>query len=74
MVSVRLPQDIDIRLDHLCALTRRSKSFYVKEALAQYLEDMEDVYVTMDRVARPNRTFYSNEEVEALLNARPEHG
>jgi RHH-type transcriptional regulator, rel operon repressor / antitoxin RelB len=73
MVSVRLPEEIDTRLDHLCALTQRSKSFYVKEALARYLEDLEDTYITLDRVARPNRTFYSNEQVEAMLSARPDH-
>ena len=45
MIGIRLPEDIQSRLDNLAESTGRSKSFYVREAIARYLEDMEDVYL-----------------------------
>lgn len=44
MLSVRLPQNIETRLNSLSAKTNRSKSFYTVQALERYLEDLEDLY------------------------------
>lgn len=63
MASIRLPEEIESRLNNLCQLTHRSKSFYVKEALSRYLEDMEDAYIALDRIARPNRKLLTTEEI-----------
>jgi RHH-type rel operon transcriptional repressor/antitoxin RelB len=43
-VSIRLPQEIDERLDALAAKTGRTKTSYISEAVLQHLEDMEDLY------------------------------
>jgi len=43
-ISVRLPSDMEQRLTTLANKTGRKKSFYIKEALVNYLEDMEDIY------------------------------
>jgi len=45
MLTVRLPQEIESRLNVLAEATNRSKSFYVREALKRSLEDLEDVYL-----------------------------
>ncbi len=45
MLTVRLPEDIEKRLKHLADATKRSKSFYVREALERCLEDIEDSYL-----------------------------
>jgi RHH-type transcriptional regulator, rel operon repressor / antitoxin RelB len=63
MTSVRLPANIENRLSDLCQLTKRSKSFYIKEAIEQYLEDMEDTYIALERISNPGRTFLSTEGV-----------
>ncbi|EQA02740.1 ribbon-helix-helix, copG family protein, partial [Glaesserella parasuis MN-H] len=39
-LTVRLPDELQQRLDHLSVQTGRAKSFYVKEALEAYLEDL----------------------------------
>ncbi len=70
MMSVRLPEDMDTQLEHLCVLTKRSKSFYVKEALTRYLEDMADYFVAMDRLSRPNRKTYTTKELLKELEKR----
>lgn len=45
MLTVRLPSDIEDRLNILAKATHRPKSFYVREALERALEDIEDVYL-----------------------------
>jgi len=44
-IAVRLSGDLEKRLSFLSQETGRKKSFYVKEALGKYLDDMEDVYL-----------------------------
>lgn len=41
-VSVALGKDLEARLNRLAEATRRPKSFYLKEALIAYLDQMED--------------------------------
>ena len=45
MLAIRLPPTIEKRLERLARRTGRTKTFYVREALLEHLEDMEDVYL-----------------------------
>ena len=45
MHSVQLPDDISARLSSLAKATKRSKSYFMREALERSLEDMEDAYL-----------------------------
>ena len=45
MLVIRLPEEIDSRLDNLAKRTSRSKTFYAREAILEYLDDMEDLYL-----------------------------
>lgn len=49
--QVRTPEDIDARLRRLAAEPGHSKSYYVRKALTQALEDMEDAYLADERLA-----------------------
>ena len=44
-ISIRLPIDVEIRLKNLAALTGRSKTYYVTEAILEHLNDLEDLYL-----------------------------
>lgn len=48
--SIRLPHEIEDRLENLAAKTGRSKSFYVKEAILEHLDDIEDIYLAEKRL------------------------
>lgn len=41
---MRLPEDIEKRLKHLAFKTGRTKSFYVREAILEHLEGLEETY------------------------------
>lgn len=48
--SIRLPQAIEARLAKLSARTGRQKSFYVKQAICEHLDDLEDIYLAERRL------------------------
>jgi RHH-type rel operon transcriptional repressor/antitoxin RelB len=52
MLALRLPLDIEKRLDALAKKTGRSKSFYAREAILRHLEDLEDLHLAQRRLAR----------------------
>jgi RHH-type rel operon transcriptional repressor/antitoxin RelB len=45
MLALRLPQEIEARLDALAKATGRTKTYYAKEATLTHLEDLEDAYL-----------------------------
>ena len=51
MLAIRLPAEIELRLENLAKSTGRTKTFYAREAILEYLEDMEDLYVAQQRMA-----------------------
>ncbi|MGC8491983.1 MAG: type II toxin-antitoxin system RelB family antitoxin [Syntrophobacteraceae bacterium] len=68
--SVRLPEEAERRLDALARNTGRSKAFYIREAILEHLDDLEDIYLAEKRLedlrAGRSRT-YTLEEVEREL-------
>jgi len=44
MINIRLPKEMENRINNLVKSTQQPKSFFIKEALANYLEDMKDYY------------------------------
>jgi RHH-type rel operon transcriptional repressor/antitoxin RelB len=69
MLAIRLPPDIEKRLDDLSKRTGRSKSFYAREAILRQLEDIEDYYLARRRLARGGRRV-SLESLERQLKRR----
>jgi RHH-type transcriptional regulator, rel operon repressor / antitoxin RelB len=45
MLAIRLPLAVEKRLEKLARHTGRTKTFYVREAILQHLEDLEDLYL-----------------------------
>jgi RHH-type transcriptional regulator, rel operon repressor / antitoxin RelB len=52
MLALRLPPDIEQRLDALAKKTGRSKSYYAREAILRQIEDIEDYYLARRRLGR----------------------
>jgi RHH-type rel operon transcriptional repressor/antitoxin RelB len=49
-ISIRLPEDLEARLARLAKKTGRTKSFYIKEAIAEQIADLEDFYLAEERM------------------------
>ena len=49
-VSLRLPDDVSNRLESLVEITGRSKTFYMIEAIREHIDDLEDLYLSEQRL------------------------
>ena len=70
MLAIRLPVDIELRLENLAKSTGRTKTFYAREAILEYLEDMEDFYIAEQRmtdVQAGRSKTYTLDEVKSQL-------
>lgn len=67
MLAIRLPEDIETRLAALAAKTGRTKTFYAKEAILEYMDEMEDKYLAINRLENPSKRW-SLDELEQDLD------
>ena len=73
MLAIRLPSDIEERLERLERLakaTGRTKTYYAREAILEHLDDLEDLYLAEQRLIdhRAGRSqTYTLEEVAREL-------
>lgn len=66
MLAIRLPEAIENRLNALAQETGRAKSTLAREAIMEYIDDLEDYYLAESR-ARMNRKAIPLAEVEREL-------
>ena len=75
MLALRLPPDLERRLDELARKTGRTKSFYARQAIIEHIEDLEDAYLAEERHRADSGERISLEEMldryAADLKANP---
>ena len=64
MLSVRLDKELEEELEKLAKRTKRPKSFFVKEALREYLQDVKDVLEAKERLSDPKRELLTLDELK----------
>jgi RHH-type transcriptional regulator, rel operon repressor / antitoxin RelB len=67
-INLRISEGLAHRLEHLANATHRSKSYYVKKALEDCIEDFEDFYLAIDsleKVKSGKSKTWSQEDLEA---------
>lgn len=67
MLTLKLPPDLETRLNNLAEKTHRPKSFYMREALIEYLEEHEDSFLALERLNDKNAKYLSSIELEKTL-------
>ncbi|WP_242467138.1 DUF6290 family protein [Ectothiorhodospira shaposhnikovii] len=63
--AVRIPDETYERLKVLAARTGRTTTYYIREAIEEHLDDLEDVYLaeqTLERIRRGEETVISAED------------
>ena len=65
--SIRLPHEIEDRLENLSVKTGRSKSFYVREAILDHLDDIEDTYLDENGLERIHSVRISTIPLQGVM-------
>lgn len=68
--SVRLPEEIEKRLDVLAEQTGRTKAFYIREMIIGHIDEMEDYYLAaevLERIRMGRERTFTAEEVRQDL-------
>ena len=66
MLAIRLPEEIERRLEALAKNTHRTKTYYACEAILEHLDDLEDYYLAITRLEK-NLPPIPLDEVESQL-------
>ncbi len=68
--AVRLPDETFARLKALSSRTGRTATYYIREAVEEHLDDLEDIYLAeqvMERVRSGQEQTHSLDEIERDL-------
>ncbi len=69
-VSLRLPDNIATQLDEVADNIDRSKSYLIKKAIEQYLEEYADYQIALDRLNDKDDEIISSEEMRKRLASK----
>ncbi len=70
MLAIRLPEEIELRLENLAKRTGRSKTFYAREAILEHLDNLEDLYLAEQvkrRIDSGEERTFTLDEMETKL-------
>ncbi len=68
--SVRLPAEIERRLDFLAQQTGRTKAYYIREMILGQIDEVEDYYLaaeTREKIHKGEERVFSANEVRREL-------
>ena len=66
-ISVRIPDDLALKLFEISTETERPKSFHVQKALEVYLTELADLQVAFDRLHDTSDSIISLEDMRKEL-------
>ena len=66
-IAVRVPEEVVKRLDRLARKTKRTRTYYVREAILEHIQDLEDYYLTLSR-QEDNQPTIPFDEMERRLS------
>jgi RHH-type rel operon transcriptional repressor/antitoxin RelB len=67
VLNVRVSENVAKKLESLAVKTKRPKSFFIKEILEMYLDELEDAYLALERLNEKNAKYYTTKEAEKIL-------
>lgn len=69
-LKLELPKELENQLEYFSTVNKRPIGFYVKEALLEYLEKIEDFRIALERVNAKDKSYYTTEELLKSLEPK----
>jgi RHH-type rel operon transcriptional repressor/antitoxin RelB len=66
-ISIRIPDDLALKLSDIAKETERPKSFHVQKALEAYLAEIADLQVALDRLHDTSDQIVTADEMRKEL-------
>jgi RHH-type rel operon transcriptional repressor/antitoxin RelB len=66
-ISIRISEDLDLKLSEISKETERPKSFHVQKALEAYLTELADLQVAIDRLHDTSDPIVSVDDIRKEL-------
>ena len=66
MITVHLPSEIEQRIADLAARTGRTETSYIEEAIMEYLDELEDKYLALNRLENPAKRWTLDEMEQSI--------
>lgn len=57
MLAIKLPEEIESRLAELAAKTGCTKTYYVREAILEHLDELEEKYLAVDCLEKSGKRW-----------------
>lgn len=68
--SIRLPEELAEKLNRLTRALDRPKSYVIKKALQEYIEEYEDYLIALERLRNKDDRIISEKELRERLLGR----
>ncbi len=68
MISVRLPQDLEDRLNRFARETGRTKTSFVREAITEHLAELEEIHLAEKVVERVRAGEEGTVSLDEMMN------
>ena len=66
-ICIRIPEDIHFRLDALAQTLDRPRSYIIKKALEEYLEEYSDYLIAIERLKDKDDKIISGKQLREKL-------
>jgi len=66
-ISLSFDEELINKIEKICNVSERTKSWFVKTAVENYIEDIEDLEVALERSQNPISDFVDEKELKKML-------
>lgn len=66
-ISLSLDKKLIDRIDDVCKVSERTKSWFVKKAIENYFDEIEDVEIALQRLSDPKSEYISEKQLKESL-------
>ena len=66
-ISISLDEEQIKKIDELCRVSERTKSWLVKKAIDNYLEDVEDLEIALERSMSDEKEYLTEEQLRKRI-------